>query len=95
MKISLDQEEIFYLSEVQKKVMQDDILSDIFEEDIKRRLEYILTHKYEHCFKKMKDEWEPKLKQRGLKSIPLDNEEFAELVFSQSDYKNRKQRESQ
>ena len=95
MKISLDQKEIFSLSEVQKKVMQDDILSDIFEEDIKRRLEYILTHKYEHCFKKMKDEWEPKLKQRGLKSIPLDNEEFAELVFSQSDYKNRKQRESQ
>lgn len=94
MKISIDDKELFTLSETQKKVIMNDIHEDIFDEDMKRRLEYILMHKYEECFKRLKSEWEPRLKVNGVKAIPLDCDEFAELVFKQSDYKSKKEREN-
>jgi RecJ-like exonuclease len=93
MKISVNDQEIFTLSETQKKVIMNDIREDIFEDDMKRRLQYILMHKYEECFKRLKSEWEPKLKENGVDSIPLDPDKFAELVFTQPNYKNRKQRD--
>jgi len=93
MKISVNDQELFTLSETQKLVIQNDIHSDLFEDDMKRRLQYILTHKYERSFARLKDEWMNKLKANGVQSIPLDDEQFAQLVFSQPNYKNRKQRE--
>ncbi len=94
MKISVDDQELFTLSETQKKVIKNDIHENIFEDDMKRRLQYILMHKYEQCFKRLKAEWEPKLKDLGVDSIPLDNDKFAQLVFSQPTYLNRSARES-
>lgn len=94
MKISVDDKELFSLSDTQKQVLMDEIPKDIFEDDMKRRLQYILMHKYEQCFERLKKEWEPKLKALGVKSIPLDNDEFAQLVFSQESYKSRSQRDS-
>ena len=94
MKIKVDNEELFELSETQKKVIKNDILEEIFEEDMKRRLHYILNHKYERCLERLKQEWIPKLQASGVKSIPLDGEEFAELVFKHPEYKNRSQREA-
>lgn len=92
MKISVDDQELFTLSETQKKVIRNDIHEDIFEEDMKRRLQYILTHKYDQCFRRLKNEWMPKMKGR-VESIPVDEDAFAEMIFSQPDYKNRSQRE--
>lgn len=93
MKISVDNVELFSLSETQKKVIKNDIHEDIFEEDMKRRLNYILTHKYERCLERLKNEWLPKLKGR-VPSIPMDDDALAELIFSQPDYKSKSQRES-
>jgi hypothetical protein len=95
MKVSVDDIELFTLTETQKKVIQNDIPTEIFQDDMCRRLQYILTHKYEQCHKRLKEEWEPKLKSAGLKSIPLDDQEFAELVFTHPEYKNRTQREAE
>lgn len=92
MKIHVNNEQLFELSEIQKKVIKNDIADDIFEADMKRRLEYILMHKYERCFERLKAEWEPKLAKR-VESIPTNKDAFAELVFSQPDYKNRSQRD--
>lgn len=94
MKISVDDQELFRLSETKKKVIKNDIREDVFDSDMRRRLHYILNHKYEECFKRLKAEWEPKLKAAGVQSIPLDEEQFAELVFSRPEYKNRSQRDS-
>jgi len=94
MKISVDNEELFSLSETQKKVIMNDIHADIFDADMKRRLQYILTHKYEECFKRLKSEWEPKLKELGVDSVPLAEDKFAELVFSRGEYQDRKTREA-
>ena len=95
MKISIDGKELFALSETQKNVIKNDIQSEVFEEDMARRLQYILTHKYERCFERLQKEWLPKLKKAGIASIPLDEEEFARLVLSQPDYKSRSQRDAQ
>jgi len=93
MKISVNDLELFTLSDVQKKVIQNDIDEDKFYEDMCRRLKYILMNKYECCFARLKTEWEPKLKDLGEKYIPLDEEEFALTVFKCPSYKNRKQRD--
>ena len=61
---------------------------------LEERIAWILKHKYERCIERLKAEWFPKLEQRGIDEIPLNDEAFAELVFAQADYKNRSQREA-
>lgn len=95
MKISVNDQELFILTELQKQVMQNNVLSEIFEEDMKRRLQWVLMHKYEECFKDLKNEWDQKLAANGVKMIPTDPDEYAALVFSQSNYKNRSAREAE
>lgn len=95
MKISVNDQEIFSLTETQKKVIKNDIPEEIFEDDMKRRLKWVLfDEKYQKCFDRLKKEWEPKLKARGIEMFPSNDEAFAELIFSQPDYKNRSQREA-
>lgn len=93
MKISVNDQELFTLSDTQQKVIKNDILADTFEEDMKRRIQWVIMHKYEECFKKLKEEWDFKIAQNGVKMLPTDKEEYAELVFAQPNYKCRKARE--
>ena len=95
MKIKVNNVDLFELTETQKKVIKNEIPSEIFEEDMKRRLKYILMHKYEQCFKKLKSEWEPKLIAQGAETIPAQPDKFAELIFERSDYKNRSARDAE
>jgi len=62
---------------------------------LKTRMSYILFHKYEKCMERLKLEWCPRLASIGLSEIPSSDEEFAELVFSQPDYKDRSQRDAE
>ncbi len=91
MKISVDDKEIFTLSETQKRVIKNDIHADIFDEVpvVIDRPRFGL----EDRFKRLKSEWEPRLKDANVSSIPLDEAAFAELVFSRPDYQDRKLRE--
>ena len=100
MKITVDGKDCFELSETQKKVIKNDISDDIFEEDMKRRLEYILKNKYEQCFKRLHEEWcsakdgkACKLASCGVESIPTDPDKLAELIFAQPTYKCKKTRD--
>lgn len=94
MKISINDQELFTLSDTQKKVIQNDVLSEIFEEDMKRRIKWVLLEeKYTQSMLALRREWEPRLKQKGYKVLPTDDDEFAKIVFSQPDYMNRSQRE--
>ena len=95
MKISVNDQELFTLSETKKKVIQNDIPSEIFDDDMKRRLQYILTHKYEQCFDRLKKEWDPKLAASGVAMIPTNPDAYAELVFSHASYKDRSKREKE
>ena len=91
MKISIDNKELFTLTETQKNVIKNDIHEDEFDADMARRLEYILMHKYERCFDRLKKEWDPKLSH--LESLPTNKDSYAQLVFAQPSYKSRKARE--
>ena len=92
MKIQVNNEDLFELSEVQKKVICNDIHEDEFDADMKRRLQYILTHKYERCFERLKREWDQKLAGR-VEAVPTNPDAYAALVFSQPDYCCRKIRD--
>lgn len=94
MKVTVDGKQVLELTETQKKVIKNDIPSEIFQSDMERRVNYILSHKYERCFERLKKEWEPKLKGR-VTHLPLDNDALAELIFSQSDYKDRSAKEAE
>lgn len=94
MKISVNNKELFSLSDIQKRVICNDIHSDILDADLERRLQWVITHKYEQCMKRLRDEWMLKLKDR-VESVPTSDDAFASLVFSQPDYKDKKCREAQ
>lgn len=95
MKVIVDGVDLFELSDIQKKVIQNDVHSDVFDADMKRRLKWILTHKYDECFKKFKAEWDLKLAANGVSMIPTNPDAYAQLVFSQPNYKDRKARASE
>ncbi len=95
MKISVDGVDLFTLSDIQKQVIRNDIPEDIFDDDMKRRLQYILMHKYERCFARLKQEWDSKLAANGVAMIPTDPDAYAQLVFAQPNYKNRSQRDAE
>ncbi len=95
MKISVNDIELFTLSDIQKQVIANEIPSELLDRDLQRRLLYILTHKYERCFDRLKKEWEPKLVANGVTSVPTDKDEFALLVFSQPNYRDRSARDAE
>lgn len=95
MKISVDGVDLFELTEIQKSVIKNDIDTSIFDEDMKRRIQYILAHKYECCFKRLKQEWDSKLVDNGVAMIPTDPDAYAQLVFSQPNYKDRAARDAE
>ena len=95
MKIKVNDKEIMTLSETQKKVIANDVHGDILHEDLCRRLCYILEHKYERCFERLKKEWDAKLLANGVESVPTNPDAYAELVFAQPNYKDRKAREAE
>ena len=92
MKISVDGVDLFTLTDTQSKVIMDNVSSDIFEADMMRRLQWVLTHKYDECFKALKAQWDPILATR-MTSVPTDPDAYATLVFSQSDYTDAKARQ--
>lgn len=95
MKISVDDVELFTLSEIQKQVIKNDIHQDLFDADMKRRLQYILSHKYERCFARLRQEWDKKLADNGVSMIPTDPDQYSQLVFSQPNYKDKAARDSE
>ena len=95
MKISVNDVELFTISATQKSVIANDIPSSELDADLKRRLQWSLETKYNECYKRLFNEWFPKLAERGVASIPTDKDLFAQLVFSQPDYRDRAARDAE
>lgn len=94
MKVSVNDQALFTLNETKKKVICDShVRADIFDQDMKRRLQWVIMHLYDECYKDFKQKWEPILYQDGVSMIPTDPDAFAELVFNRPDYQDRLQRE--
>ena len=93
MKISVNDQELFTISETQEKVIKYYINSDIYENDMKRRITWVINEIHKEAFKRLKAEWEPKLAAKGIESLPTNKDAFAQLVFSQPEYKDRSARD--
>jgi hypothetical protein len=98
MKVKIDDEVIFEIDDVMVKLIAHDIEDPI--PDIKRRLRYIIEHKCDRCYDRLKAEWlaedasgESKLSRSGVRAIPTNKRDLAGLILSHPEYKNRVQRE--
>jgi hypothetical protein len=88
------QEVILELTPDMEKVFLHAFPEDDLETDLKRRVNYIITHKYEAVLKELKEEWDSKLESHGITMIPTNKEEYARLVFKHPGYKSRSEREA-
>lgn len=78
--IEVEGQQALVLSPIRQKVIMNDIHADIFLQDMCRRVHYTQEHPFRHHMKSIKAEWTPKLKARGVNSIPLDDDAFARLI---------------
>lgn len=86
MKFFVNDKQVYELSPTQQKVIQDNIKSDIFVSDMERRVEWVISHKYDMCYDDLIKRWLPKLRERH-ESLPTSKDTLAELIFSEPDYK--------
>ncbi len=93
MRITLDDEEILTLSEIQKKVIQNDIPSELFEHDMKRRLKYMIDHPCEHHIERNSDSWREELKKKNVSLYPSDKWTFANVLYQSRNYEPHDQKE--
>lgn len=94
MKIKVDEQEVFQLEEWEKKAIKHLIREEDFEEDMKRRLEWVLKHKAEQAYKSLQNEWLEKLQaDPSVSTIPADKAAFVEFVTSRPDYEDRSKRD--
>lgn len=93
MKVSINDQELLTLSEIQKKVIEDKIES--CGAWVESGLRENIANKFDSAFNGLKKEWDDKLAQRGVEMVPTNKDDYASLVFSQPDYKNRSQRDAE
>lgn len=87
--------EIFQISDIQEKLLEHDLLE--IDNEINRRMQYIIDHKCDQCFKRMKEQWvdSGKLEGLGVSSIPTNRDELVTLITARPEYKNRETREAE
>lgn len=94
MEIVVDGKKLFELTELQKKVLSWEISEDLLDEDLKRRLEWVLMHKYEQTFARFKSYGDALLATNKVALLPADREAYINLVCSQPNYEDRKARDA-
>jgi len=86
MKFYVDQTQVYELDQTQQKIIQDNVKPDLFVGDMERRVAWVISQKLDQSFDQLFAHWLPILQQR-YESLPSNKNFFAELVFSQPDYK--------
>lgn len=94
MQVKLDDEVLFEIDERMVNLIAHDIIDPI--PDIKRRLRWVIEHKCDQCYVRMKDQWMEKLMaDPKVDSIPANKQKFVDMILSHPEYKNRAQREKE
>lgn len=98
MKVSVNDKELFTLTDLQKQVILNDLHCETEEEliaDLSRRLHWVLIlEKHDKCLGRLITDWQPKLAAEGI-AIPPVIEDAVKLILSHPEYKNRVQREAE
>ena len=90
--IKVNDIEIFQISNTDEELLGQDLLE--VDAEINRRMQYIIDHKVDQCFKRMKEEWvdSGKLEGLGVTSIPTNRDELVALITAQPDYMTKAQK---
>lgn len=92
MKIKINDKVIFEISATDRILLEHDLLD--VDADIERRLEYIIKHKADQCYKRLREEWDKKLELDPLiNSVPTKREDYVMFIKKHPNYKSRAQRE--
>tara|TARA_A200000113_G_scaffold187972_1_gene175565 strand:+ start:473 stop:772 length:300 start_codon:yes stop_codon:yes gene_type:complete len=83
------------LTDLQQKILSNDLYNDTDNAGLDAWIQGAVDGKINNCWKRMQQEWTTKLMndESFTDSIPSNQEEFVNLVLSQSSYQNRKQRD--
>ena len=84
------------LTDLQQKILSNDLYNDVSDNaGIDEWLDGAITGKLNNCWKRMQTEWTTKLMNDDsfTDAIPSNQEEFVNLVLSQSSYQTRKERD--
>ena len=77
----------FTINDTDEKILLNNIL------DIQEWVDGAITGKINNCWKRLEQEWTPKLmNDPNIESIPANKDLYVEMVTSRSDYQNRSER---
>jgi len=82
MKCTLNNKEIFDLSDSQINVLKHCIPEEQLEDHLKAVILYVVKHKLVECAGKLFEEWKPKLIAEGVKEIPISAYDVLFLIIS-------------
>jgi hypothetical protein len=86
MKISVNGQELFSLNDTQLKILAHEINSDILDKDLKRRLKWVLDHEFDVAMKEFKNATLQRLKDNGMKDLPLTEEGYIKEVLKLAEF---------
>ena len=96
MQVTVDGVDLYELSATDMEILEYVLPSSTLDADCKRRLEWVLKHKIEQCYKRLRREWMPILQQDpSVESVPLEDEAFFNMVKVRPDYKDRESRDAE
>ncbi len=94
MQITVDGEDLFEISDTEMEVLAYVLEISTLDADCKRRLEWVLRHKIEQCYKRLRQDWMKILENDpNVRSVPIDDEAFFDMVKVRDDYQDREARE--
>ncbi len=89
--IQIDGKTILEVSDLDLSILADNVSSDILDEDIIRRIVWILTHTIDECKKTLIENNSAIISKNNM--IPSDTNALCQLIINDLDYKSRKQRD--
>lgn len=96
MKSQIDGVDVLILQAWEYELLKYDIPSAVLDDDLKRRLEWVWTHKIAQVLKRFKEEWIKKLMaDPAVTDLPDTEEALFNVVKVRGDYKDRDARDAE
>ncbi len=90
MQITVDGVDLYEVNTTEMELLAYVLSARTLDSDLKRRLEWVLTHKIEQCYKRFREEWMPILQaDPAVSEVPIDDEAFFNMVKRRPDYNDR------
>ncbi len=90
--IKKDDAEIFQIDDINIKLLEDQLVE--VEDEINRRLQWVIDHKCEKIYSRFRKKWEAILIAEGAQTIPASKADFVTQITQRADYKNRVARDA-